>query len=189
MAHALVVLDCQPGVVARHDPSGGAVRAVHDAVRQTRDAAIPPIFVTLALRPEGRGISSGNRGVRLLSAAPASVEGDDRTRVVTGIRRAPADVEIVKRRIGAFIRTDLDLTLRAHSTDTLVFAGFATSGAVLSTLRHAADLDYRLIVLADACGDADQEVHEFLITKIVPRQAVVTTVADWAQELATGTRT
>ena len=37
--------------------------------------------------------------------------------------------------------------------------GVATSGVVLSTLRLAADLDYRLTVLADCCADRDAEVH------------------------------
>ncbi|MGH3189209.1 MAG: hypothetical protein ACRDOU_19340 [Streptosporangiaceae bacterium] len=33
---------------------------------------------------------------------------------------------------------------------------------VLSTLRQAADLDYRLTVLADGCLDPDPEVHRVL---------------------------
>jgi nicotinamidase-related amidase len=51
---------------------------------------------------------------------------------------------------------------------------------VLSTLRYAADQDYRLVVLADACLDADPEVHRVLTEKIFPRQAEVRTVAEWA---------
>ena len=53
----------------------------------------------------------------------------------------------------------------------------------LATLRQAADLDYQLIVLADACLDADPEVHRVLTEKVFPRQAIVTTVADWAEGL------
>jgi nicotinamidase-related amidase len=60
-----------------------------------------------------------------------------------------------------------------------VLTGIATSGVVLSTLRQAADLDYRLIVLADACLDADPEVHRVLTEKVFPRQAEVRTVAEW----------
>jgi nicotinamidase-related amidase len=64
-----------------------------------------------------------------------------------------------------------------------VLAGVATSGVVLSTVRQAADLDYRLTVLADGCLDADPEVHRVLVEKIFPRQAEVTTVADWMANL------
>jgi nicotinamidase-related amidase len=51
---------------------------------------------------------------------------------------------------------------------------------VLSTLRYAADQDYQLVVLADACLDADLEVHRVLTGKVFPRQAEVRTVAEWA---------
>ena len=51
-----------------------------------------------------------------------------------------------------------------------------------STLRQAADLDYRLVVLADACLDADPEVHRVLIEKVFPRQADVPTVDEWAAQ-------
>jgi len=60
----------------------------------------------------------------------------------------------------------------------------APSGVVLSTLRQAADLDYRLTVLADACADNDPEVHRVPLEKVFPRQAVVTTSDDWAATLS-----
>ena len=50
---------------------------------------------------------------------------------------------------------------------------------VLSTLRQAADLDYQLVVLEDACADFDPEVHRVLLEKVFPRQADVMTVDDW----------
>ena len=55
----------------------------------------------------------------------------------------------------------------------LVLAGISTSGVVLSTLRQAADLDFGLSVLRDACADADEEVHRVLCEKVFPRQAEV----------------
>jgi len=64
-----------------------------------------------------------------------------------------------------------------------VLTGIATSGVVLSTLRHAADLDFRLAVLADACADGDPEVHRVLMEKVFPRQAEVLRVDDWLRRL------
>ena len=57
---------------------------------------------------------------------------------------------VVKHRISPFLGTDLETLLRANGIDTLVLAGVHTSGVVLSTVRHAGDLDYRLIVVAIA---------------------------------------
>jgi len=39
-------------------------------------------------------------------------------------------------------------------------------------------------VLADACSDGDEEVHRVLTEKVFPRQAEVTTVADWTSASA-----
>jgi hypothetical protein len=44
---------------------------------------------------------------------------------------------------------------------------------VLSTLRQAADPDFRLTVLRDCRLDNDAEVHSVLFGKIFPRQATV----------------
>jgi len=49
---------------------------------------------------------------------------------------------------------------------------------VLSTVRDAADRDYQVFVLADACADPGPGVHEFLTGKIFPRQAHVITSAE-----------
>ncbi|HEY3858038.1 MAG TPA: isochorismatase family protein, partial [Gammaproteobacteria bacterium] len=86
---------------------------------------------------------------------------------------------VTKHRVGAFFGTDLDMLLRAKDVDTLVLAGISTSGVVLSTLRHAADADYRLVVLGDCCSDPDAEVHACLLDKVFPRQATVTDSKDF----------
>ena len=38
-------------------------------------------------------------------------------------------------------------------------------------------------MLADGCLDADPEVHQVLLGKLFPRQAEVTSVAEWATSL------
>jgi nicotinamidase-related amidase len=96
---------------------------------------------------------------------------DDRRRgpdcAATGRDRRPEDSA------GAFSTTDLDERLRAPGVDTLVLAGIGTSGVVLSTVCDAADRDYRLYVLSDACADHDPEVHATLCEKVFPKHAYV----------------
>jgi nicotinamidase-related amidase len=84
------------------------------------------------------------------------------------------DVVVTKHRVSAFAGTDLEMVLRANGIETLVLAGIATSGVVLSTVRHAADSDYKLVVVEDCCSDRDAEVHRVLMEKVFPRQATVT---------------
>ena len=95
-----------------------------------------------------------------------------------------SDVVVTKRRVSAFTGSDLEVLLRAGEIDHLVLCGIATSGVVLSTLREAADKDYRLTVLADLCADTDAEVHAVLTGKVFPRQARVISAADWIGALA-----
>ena len=142
---------------------------------------MPVVFVRVAFRPGMPEVSPRNKafgGIRASAAADAFADPD-----ATAIdpRVAPADDEVVvtKRRVSAFAGSDLDVVLRAGGIEELVLCGIATSGVVLSTLRQAADLDYRLTVLRDACADADAEVHRVLTEKVFPRQADVVDVAHW----------
>jgi nicotinamidase-related amidase len=105
------------------------------------------------------------------------------TQVHEALEPRPDEPVVVKRRVSAFSGSDLDVLLRAAGAGTLVLAGIATSGVVLSTLRQAADLDYRLVVLSDACADRDPEVHRVLLEKVFPRQALVTETDEWIQSL------
>jgi nicotinamidase-related amidase len=85
----------------------------------------------------------------------------------------PDDLVIYKQRVGAFSDNHLELVLRSRRIEHLVFFGIATSGIVLSTLRRAFDLDFRSVVLKDACFDGDPEVHRVLTEKVFPPQAWV----------------
>jgi nicotinamidase-related amidase len=88
----------------------------------------------------------------------------------------PGELVVYKQRISAFSENQLHLILRSRGIENLVLFGISTSGITLSTLRRAFDLDFRCIVLKDACFDADPEVHRVLTEKIFPAQATVMTV-------------
>ncbi len=94
----------------------------------------------------------------------------------------PGEQVVHKQRVGAFSENQLLSMLRGRGIDTLVFFGISTSGIVLSTLRHAFDLDFRCFVLKDACYDADEEVHRVLTEKVFPKQATVLTVEAFIAE-------
>jgi nicotinamidase-related amidase len=91
---------------------------------------------------------------------------------------------IAKHRTSAFSGSAFEMILRAHNIETLILMGHATSGVILSTVRLAADLDYRLIVVEDGCADRDPEVHTLLMAKVFPRQATVVRAKDLVAALA-----
>jgi nicotinamidase-related amidase len=64
------------------------------------------------------------------------------------------------------------MILCAKEIESIVFFGIATSGVVPSTLFHASDADYR-VVLADCCADLDAELHTVLLTPLSPQSAAI----------------
>ena len=92
-----------------------------------------------------------------------------------GVTPAAGETVITKVRPGPFSTTALDVNLREMGKDTLIIMGVATSGCVLSAARWATDINYKFVVVADACSDADPEVHRVLTEKVYPRQGTVMT--------------
>jgi nicotinamidase-related amidase len=62
-------------------------------------------------------------------------------------------------------------------------AGVVTSGVILSTFTLAADEDYSMTILSDACADPKASLHEELMTNLFPRSATVLTVDQWIASL------
>lgn len=85
------------------------------------------------------------------------------------------EIVLTKRRVGPFSTTNLDEVLKNFNAETIVIMGIQTGNSVLSAVRWAVDIDYKVIVISDCCADHDTEVHQFLIEKVLPRQATVLT--------------
>jgi nicotinamidase-related amidase len=180
----LLVMDFQHGIVERLGDEkvlGAAGRAVAAA----RAAEIPVLFVRVAFRPGYPEAAETNESFAAVAKAAGDTmhETHPATQVHADLEPLPGEPTVLKRRVSAFAGSDLDVLLRAARADTLVLAGLSTSGVVLSTLRQAADLDYRITVLSDACADPDPEVHRVLMDKVFPRQALVTSTDAWTQTL------
>lgn len=105
------------------------------------------------------------------------------TQIHPAVGPKSGEIVLTKRRVGPFSTTNLDEVLKKHGIDTLVLLGISTSGCVLSTVRGAADIDYKLIVLSDCCADRDDEVQRVLMEKVFPRQASVITSQQFLRAL------
>lgn len=85
------------------------------------------------------------------------------------------DIVIRKNRVGPFLNAPQDThkMFTEKGIDTLLIGGVSTGGAVAATVVQAADLDYRLFVLEDACADGDKETHEFFMKFFTKRASVI----------------
>ncbi len=151
---AVIIMDFQNGIVGSgvEDPEGVVKRAA-SALNGARSAGIPVIYVV-------------HRGGRFETASQDS-------EIHPGVAPAEGERVISKTKAGSFSTTGLDVILREMGKDTLILMGVATSGCVLSTMRWATDINYKVWVISDGCADRDSEVHRVLTEKIYPRQGTV----------------
>ncbi len=105
------------------------------------------------------------------------------TEIHPAITPESGEMVLTKSRTGPFSTTKLNEVLKKQGIETLVLMGISTSGCVLTTVRWAADIDYKLIVLSDCCADRDDEVHRVLMGKLFPRQASVVTSQEFLKVL------
>jgi nicotinamidase-related amidase len=177
---ALLVMDYQAGILSRLSESEALLARAAEAIAAVRRHGGQVGYVRVAFEeadydalPATSAMAAAvTRVGRGLDASSPATAIDER------VAPEPGDIVVRKTRVGAFSTTDLDRQLRDRGVTTLILAGLSTSGVLLSTVRDAADRDYRVLVLADVSADPDPEVHAFLTTRIFPRQARVITLAE-----------
>jgi nicotinamidase-related amidase len=179
---ALLLMDLQAGILAML-PEGADARGLLSnaakAIATARSNGIPVIYVVVGFRQGAPEVSMNNKSFGASREKFAATDMNAFMQVHPDIAPADGEITVTKRRVSAFTGSDLEVILRAKDIKHLVLGGVATSGCVLSTVREAADKDYRLTILADCCADGDQQVHEMLTTKVFTRQAEVLNVDDW----------
>ncbi|WP_329459992.1 cysteine hydrolase family protein [Streptomyces sp. NBC_01497] len=177
---ALLLMDLQRTHLA-HMPDEYLPHAVR-ALETARAAGIPVIHVALRLRDAHTDAHPRNK---VFGALPPHLFTADDPGAAFHPDVAPADGEIVvhKNRVSAFAGNNLQQILAAQDISHLVLAGIATGGIVLSTALQAADLDYQVTVLSDACADPKPALHDTLINDILVRRGGVATVEEWGRSL------
>ncbi len=177
---AVLVMDYQNDIVSmlQENVRTQLLERTAAVIREARKTNIPVIYVVVRFREGYPEISSRNKIFRDLKGTGWLREGTPGAEIDPKVAPLPGEVVVTKRRVGAFSTTDLETVLRSKSITTIVLCGIATSGVVLSTVRWAADMDYSIVVVSDACADRDRDVHQLLMDRIFPRQATVVTSAE-----------
>ncbi len=173
----LLAMDFQNGIAGPFAEAEVVARA-KDAIAHARQVGIPVVWVHVALRPGYPELPETSPFMRIASHGDLSEE-SEATQILDAMGRKDDELLVTKRRVGAFSGSDLAEVLRGLGATELVLSGIATRGVILATMRQAADLDYPVTILADACADRDEEVHRVLIEKVLPWQADVVTVDEW----------
>lgn len=153
---ALVLVDVaeaylQPGSPLYVGPND-VLDCLERVVRAARDAKAPVVFTKVVYQPGGADGGFFYRKVPALKAFQAgSPLGDFPSR----LRPEAGDLVIVKQYASAFFGTSLSSTLRAWGVDTVILAGFSTSGCVRASATDAIQHGFIPYVVREGCADRD----------------------------------
>ncbi|MCO5599096.1 hypothetical protein L7F22_053196 [Adiantum nelumboides] len=179
---ALIVLDIQPTIISMIPGSEVVIPHIVKLVDAARAKGVQIIWVTVGFNEEDwAGVSPHNKAFSGAKAAMGESlpepfkAGGAGASLVPELKAQKGDVELRKNRFGPFSSTDLHEQLTKRGIDSIVVAGVKTSGCVLSTVRYAADHDFKIVVASDCVKDKDQAIDDVLIGKVFPEQAHVIT--------------
>ncbi len=161
-----------------HAVERGVVALTAQLQAAARAAGLMVCYCATVFRPGYPEISERNKtfSARRASGQPAVF--DPVALIHPDVRPTEGEVVVGKHRVNALFGTGLDVALTGSNIDTIILLGYATSGVVLSTTRFAADRDYRLYIVEDCCADSEPDVHDFLIGRILNRQADIVTAQE-----------
>lgn len=173
---ALLAMDYQKVLLEKYVPVEWVDAVLGNTagmIAAARKARMRVIHVMVAFRPGHPEVSARNRLFMQLKQSGLFARGHADTAIHPALAPAKDEPIVIKHRVSAFTGTELDMLLRANGIETLVLAGITTGGVVLSTVRQAFDLDYRVVVVGDCCADPDLDVHRMLIDKVIAQHAEV----------------
>ncbi len=164
---ALVVYDMQVGVVPQL-PDGRevtrAVAAVLDAARTggfrvffTRHMSLPNEVAGVA---QLRTAKAWQRARSVAEVKPSFPRDSPQFQIVPELAPRPSEAVLDKIAMSAFVGTPLDIALRDCGLVAFAIAGIALEVGIEPTVRHATDLGFVPVVVADACGSRDKPAAE-----------------------------
>lgn len=142
---ALVIIDIQndyfPGGAMELEGSEAAGAKAGAAIRNFREKNLPVIHVRhLSVRPGSSFFLPGTRGAEIHAS----------------VKPAAQEPVVEKNFLNSFRNTQLKTILDDHNIKNLVVAGMMTHMCVDASVRHAADLGYKVTLLGDACATRAQ---------------------------------
>ncbi len=139
-------------------PTGAAAaERAAELLAVARAAARPVIFTSVKYEVGG---ADGGLFFKKLPALWVFEEGCPLRAFPALLRPAPTELIVTKQYPSAFFATKLHETLSNLGADTVIIAGFSTSGCVRATALDALQYGFAPFVVRDACADRRAEAHD-----------------------------
>jgi nicotinamidase-related amidase len=159
---------------------GQAAKSVLDSARK---AGILVVHVVIDYQPAF--FSPRNKFLQKIRIPVLSAPGVDVSElleIVDEVKPVGDEPIIRKPRMNPFFGTPLESMLRSRDIDTVVLMGVATEFVVEAAARHAADADFRVIVLQDCCAAFSDESHRVAL-HIMDHLATIAAAADFLESV------
>lgn len=143
MTTAVLVIDVQQGLCEGEGAAfdcAGTIARINVVTGKARSAGAPVIFVQHE------------------SKAGYLEHASDAWQLASGLQVAATDIRIRKTTPDAFLRTELEATLRDHVVDNLIVCGMHSEFCVDTTTRRALALGFPVLLVADAHTSAGNAV-------------------------------
>jgi biuret amidohydrolase len=164
---ALLVYDMQVGVLSQIADAAALTTAVVRVLDAARQAGVRVLFSRhLSLPKEIMGVfqlrmaMAWQRVSSVEEVRPWFLRGSPRLEITPEVTPLEREAVFDKITMSAFEGTWLDIALRDCGITTVVIVGVAMEVGIEPTVRHAADLGYIPVVVADACGAGNREAAE-----------------------------
>jgi biuret amidohydrolase len=161
---ALVVYDMQLGVVGQIADGTEITQRVVDLVAAARVGGYRVVYLRHMFAPPAlsgvtalRTAMAWQRVDSVAQVRPFLTRDSPGFELVPELAPSPDELVLDKMAMSAFAGTPLNTVLRDCRLDSFVIAGVAMEVGIEPTVRHALDLGYLPIVVADACGAGDAE--------------------------------
>jgi nicotinamidase-related amidase len=136
------------------------VRAAQQLVDGARTNDVPVIHVRVAYRSDYADTFKNNRLFDRVIGEGALKEGEWGSAFIEDMQPDFGEHIVTHRRVNPFYGSMLQELLDRLDVRTVVICGVATNYVVEHAVRHASDVGYRTIVVADACSSSSIEAHD-----------------------------
>ena len=99
-------------------------------------------------------------GLNLLGTRIHPPVGDPSWQIDPALEPGTEDIVVNKLSAGTFATTDLAEQLRSRGIDRVVVTGVVTDVCVSTTAREAADRNFKVVVVSDACTTFSEKLHQ-----------------------------
>jgi biuret amidohydrolase len=190
---ALLVYDMQAGIVAQSLNAKQFTANVVSVVTAARQGGYRIFFSRhLSLPNQAAGASqlrtamTWQRKDKAEDTKPGFPRNSPQAQIIPEVTPLESEVIFDKLGMSFFVGTPLEMSLRDCGISVIAIVGVVLEVGIEPTIRHAADLGFLPVLIADACGSVNEQARKRSLDTLTFAGSIVTDSATICELLARG---